>query len=218
MRSLLPQLEKAHEAGEKVTEEEVLDGVIAQGLACMQMQTGESVPYFRRAKEGFLRLLREDHAKSVDATYALVCVTSKDADELIVKLRALWEQVKVTLSEDAVTYDVATCLDIELKNKGNYEEAKVLWLAALEGRRRVLGAEHKDTLGSLNNLGTVLQQVEDYEGALDYYQQALRGREKVLGKTCPQTLTTIMNMASTYKDGLKNSEEMKRHALNAYEK
>ena len=55
-------------------------------------------------------------------------------------------------------------------------------LTALEGRRRVLGAEHKDTLDSPNKTGAVLQQMEDYEGALDCYQQALRVQEKVLGE------------------------------------
>ena len=34
-RSLLPLLERAYEAGEGVTEEEVLDGVMALGKACM---------------------------------------------------------------------------------------------------------------------------------------------------------------------------------------
>ena len=67
-----------------------------------------------------------------------------------------------------------------MRKKSDFEEAKVLYLAALEGRRRVLGEEHKDTLSSLNNMGVLLANMEDYEGALDYYQQALRGQKKVL--------------------------------------
>ena len=42
MRSLLPLLERAHEAGKGVTEEEVIDGVYVLGKACMQ---GGRVPY-----------------------------------------------------------------------------------------------------------------------------------------------------------------------------
>ena len=57
--------------------------------------------------------------------------------------------------------------------KGKCEEAKVLWLAALEGQRRALGEEHKKTLDSLNNMGAVLQLMTDYEGALDHYHKRL---------------------------------------------
>ena len=32
----------------------------------------------------------------------------------------------------------------------------MFYLAALEGRRRVLGDDHKDTLASLNNMGVVI--------------------------------------------------------------
>ena len=40
-----------------------------------------------------------------------------------------------------------------LVDVGKYEEAKVLYLASLEWRKRVLGAEHKDTLLLLDDLG-----------------------------------------------------------------
>ena len=46
----------------------------------------------------------------------------------------------------------------------------MFYLAALEGRKRVLAEEHKDTLASLNSMGVVLQHTKDYAGALDYYQ------------------------------------------------
>ena len=77
----------------------------------------------------------------------------------------------------------------------------VLALEMAEGRRRVLGEEHKKTLDSLKNMGIVLNDLKDYEGALDYYQQALRGMKKVLGKTHPDTLITTTNIGRTYKDG-----------------
>ena len=60
---------------------------------------------------------------------------------------------KVSLPDEAVTYDVANDLGLELRKKGVFEEAKVFYLAALAGRRRVLGGEHKNALESLNNMG-----------------------------------------------------------------
>ena len=79
--------------------------------------------------------------------------TTQDDDECIAELRAIWERVKVSLPDEAVTYGVAHSLGEQLRKKGKLEEAKVIHLAALEGKRRVLGEEHKDTLGSLNNTG-----------------------------------------------------------------
>ena len=89
-----------------------------------------------------------------------------------------------------------------------------------EGRRRVLGEEHKKTLGTLNNMGYLLQHMEDYEGALDYFHQSLRAQEKVLGKIHPDTLTTIVNMASAYSDlnNFTKAEQMYRLALDGSEK
>ena len=52
-RSLLPLLERAHEAGERVTEEEVLDRVLVLGRACYDIREGaESKHCFKRAKDG----------------------------------------------------------------------------------------------------------------------------------------------------------------------
>ena len=99
---------------------------------------------------------------------------AKDDDKRIVGLRALWERVKVSHSDEAVSHYVANQLGVELEKKGKHKEAKVFFVAALEGRRRVLGDEHIETLGSLHNLGSVPDDLKDYEGALDYYQQALR--------------------------------------------
>ena len=106
-------------------------------------------------------------------------------------------------------------------DKGIYEESKVFYLAALEGRRRVLGEEYRKTLASLSIISVVHGMMKEYEGELDYYQQALRASEKVLGKTHPDNLDTIMNMAGVYMDGTKEfakAEEMYRRALDGYEK
>ena len=128
---------------------------------------------------------------------------------------------RVSLPDEAVTYDIANQLGCKLEMEGKYEEAKVFWLAALEGRRRVLGEEHKNTLASMFNLGNIHNNLEDHNGALDYYEQAFRVGEKVQGKTHPDTLMTIMNMANIYMDGLEDfvkAEMMHRQALDGFEK
>ena len=144
---LLPLLEKAHEAGEGVTEEEVLDGVIVLRRACMWMNDFDGSEYcFVRAKEGYNQLLPSS-AKSVDVACALAMGLS-DEDKMMAELRRFWEKAKVSLPDAAVTYTIANQLGMELKNKGEFEDAKALHPAALEGQRRVLREEHKKTLAS----------------------------------------------------------------------
>ena len=212
-------LEKAHKAG-KMPEEEVFDGVLQLGNAHMWMnQRNGCVACFERAKEGFVCLLGEDSAQAANAALAVASQIPSD-DEKIAEWRRLWEMAKVSLPEEAVTYDIANQLGGSLEFKGKYEEAKVFYLAALEGRRRVLGEEHKYTLASLNNMGNLLADMEDNQWSLSYFQQALRVQEKVQGKTHPDTPSTIMNMAVTYKAGLKDftkAEEMYRLALDGKE-
>ena len=201
-------------------EEEVLDGVFALGRAEGKMNIGKSKACYERAKEGFVRLLEENSAKAVKAAFK-VASQNPSVDEMITEYRRLWERAKVSLPVEVVTFDLANDLGCELDEKGQHEEAKVFYLAALVGRRRVLGEKHKDTLCTLNNLGIVLQMIQDWQGALDYFLQALRVQEKVLRKTHPHTLGTIMNMAAVYGDGLGDrvkDEEMLRLALDGYEK
>eukprot|EP00518_Triparma_eleuthera_P004837 CAMPEP_0182464466 /NCGR_PEP_ID=MMETSP1319-20130603/8660_1 /TAXON_ID=172717 /ORGANISM="Bolidomonas pacifica, Strain RCC208" /LENGTH=512 /DNA_ID=CAMNT_0024664109 /DNA_START=147 /DNA_END=1685 /DNA_ORIENTATION=- len=239
MRSLVPLLEEAYAAGDGVTEEEVLDGVMALGEAYMWMEEwDECKACYKRAEEGFVRLLGEDSAKAVNAAYSVagqIVSTELDridthsyivtlnayGDEKIAEYRRLWAKAKVSLPEEAVTYGIGSDLGVKLHEKGKHEEAKVFKLAALEGRRRVLGNEHKDTLSSMTNMGNLLDDTGDHEGALDYYQQAVRVQEKLLGKTHPSTLNTIYNTGLTYQNGLKDfvkAEEMNRKALDGYER
>ena len=81
-------LEKAYEAG-KATEEDVLDRVIALGDAYMWMDDVGCHACYKRAKEGFAHLLREDSAKAVEAAFS---VASKivSVDKMIAELRRLW--------------------------------------------------------------------------------------------------------------------------------
>jgi uncharacterized Ntn-hydrolase superfamily protein len=96
----------------------------------------------RGRKEGFVRLLGGYSAKAV---YAAVMVASRirSKDEQIAELRRLWEMAKMSLPEDAVSFDIANSLGARLHDKGQFQDAKVLWLTALGGRRRVLGDAHK---------------------------------------------------------------------------
>ena len=107
----------------------------------------------------------ENSAKAINAAYSAATQIQSD-DEMIAECRRLREMAKVSLPDEAVTLDTADQLGYELDEEGNYEEAKVFYLAALGRRRRVLGEkthslpQFVDELGDLSR-GEIEGQVED---------------------------------------------------------
>jgi CHAT domain-containing protein/Tfp pilus assembly protein PilF len=70
---------------------------------------------------------------------------------------------------------------------------------ALAIREKVLGSEHADTAGSLNNLAAIYDTLGQYDQALPLYQRALAIREKVLGLEHADTAGSLNNLAYLYK-------------------
>ncbi|WP_448208769.1 tetratricopeptide repeat protein [Azospirillum sp. sgz302134] len=71
-----------------------------------------------------------------------------------------------------------------------------VWRKDADARRRLLGAEHPDTLTSMNNLATALRSQGDLVGARELQEQVLAGRHRLLGAEHPSTLTSMNNLAS----------------------
>ena len=82
--------------------------------------------------------------------------------------------------------------------RGQYPDAGALWKQALTVNERVLGAEHPDTLSSLNNLALLYAEQGKYELAEPLYQRALASYERVLGAEHPNTLSSLNNLAGLY--------------------
>lgn len=57
-----------------------------------------------------------------------------------------------------------------------------------EAREKALGCEHVYTLGSVNRLGSVLEQQGNHEEAEATHRQVFGAQEKVLGHEHPETL------------------------------
>jgi tetratricopeptide (TPR) repeat protein len=104
--------------------------------------------------------------------------------------------------------------------QGKYAEAEVLYRESLQLREKVLGPEHLDTLGSINNLASSLYQQGKSAEAEVMHWQTLQLREKILGPEHPDTLTSINNLASSlYQQGKSaEAEVMHRQTLQLREK
>ncbi len=104
--------------------------------------------------------------------------------------------------------------------QGDYSGARERLERALAQYERVLGPEHPDTLGILQNLAITLKAQGDFAGARERYERALAARERLLGPEHPDTLSTLQNLAGTlYAQGsFASARESYERALKAYER
>jgi tetratricopeptide (TPR) repeat protein len=87
-------------------------------------------------------------------------------------------------------------LDYYLSMVGDIAGARPYSERALAIREKVLGAEHPDTAGSLNNLGFLLWSQGDLSGARLYYERALAIFEARLGPDHPNTKAVRGNLGA----------------------
>jgi tetratricopeptide (TPR) repeat protein len=86
-----------------------------------------------------------------------------------------------------------------LQDLGKCEEARRLYQQVLGRRRKVLGEDHPDTLGSMHNLANALHQQGKWEDARRLYEEVLVRKRKVVGQHHPQALALMNDLASVLK-------------------
>jgi tetratricopeptide (TPR) repeat protein len=90
-------------------------------------------------------------------------------------------------------------LAASLSGQGKYDEAKKMEREVLAVRKRVLGAEHADTLTAAGNLARSLNHQGKYDEAVAMEREVLAVRKRVLGADHPHTWLQSLraNEAST---------------------
>jgi serine/threonine protein kinase/Tfp pilus assembly protein PilF len=96
-----------------------------------------------------------------------------------------------------------------------YDAAIPLQESALATRRRTLGEEHLDTLGSIGSMGFLLESQGRLAEAEQYRREALEKCRRTLGEEHPDTLNSISNMGVLLRDQgrLDEAEPYLREAL-----
>jgi Tetratricopeptide repeat len=79
----------------------------------------------------------------------------------------------------------------------------------LEGRVRILGEEHPDTLTTKHNLASTYQAQGKIAEAAKLEEEVLEKRVKMFGDEHPDTLLTKHNLAYTYQSQGKTSEAVR---------
>ncbi|AUB83301.1 CHAT domain-containing tetratricopeptide repeat protein [Candidatus Thiodictyon syntrophicum] len=110
---------------------------------------------------------------------------------------ALREQTGVEPDAVAVV-DVLNRITVGLLEEGRHADAEPFARIALDHGERVLGAEHPDTLASVNNLAGLYYSQGRYGEAEPLLRRALEARERVLGPNHPDTLSSVNNLAGLY--------------------
>lgn len=87
-----------------------------------------------------------------------------------------------------------------LNSTGKHGDAAKLHRGVLEERKRILGQCHKDTLGSINDLGQALRNQGEYKLAEEMFRKALDGRKKIPDLDQQDILTSLNDLAQVLVD------------------
>jgi len=103
---------------------------------------------------------------------------------------------------------------------GKLDEAEKMYMRALEGREKALGADHTSTLNTVNHLGVLYKNRGKLDEAEKMHMRALEGFEKALGADHTSTLNTVNHLGVLYQNRgkLDEAEEMCMRALEGFEK
>jgi tetratricopeptide (TPR) repeat protein len=100
------------------------------------------------------------------------------------------------------------------------ERALPLFEANLGDRKRVLGADHPDTLVTQHNLATAYREAGNLDRAIPLLEMTLGARERSLGIDHPQTLNSRHGLAGLYEEAgeLDRASELYESALRGAER
>jgi len=93
----------------------------------------------------------------------------------------------MAISDLASTYDL----------RGQYDKAEQLCLEVVEGRKRVFGDDHAETLTAISDLGFTYRSRGKYDEAKLLFLEVVQGRKRLFGDDHAETLEAIANLAST---------------------
>jgi non-specific serine/threonine protein kinase/serine/threonine-protein kinase len=130
-----------------------------------------------------------------------------------VSLRAALETAQADLdrsfaSQPAVEASIRDTLGETYYYLGEPEQARRQFERAVALRRRALGSDHPETLGSMDNLAHVYLDAGRLAESLSLLGESLKRREARLGPDHPETLTSRNNLAVAYQQAGRLAEAL----------
>ena len=128
VQKAIQELLESRYASDEASEEDILDASAELGNAFMwTSQYTNAWACYERAKEGYTRILGEDHVKTVEADFRVATQTISSGGTLEDKIREyrrVWEKASTLLPDEEITYLIAQELANELEKKSEFAEAK----------------------------------------------------------------------------------------------
>ncbi|KAF2176927.1 hypothetical protein K469DRAFT_810815, partial [Zopfia rhizophila CBS 207.26] len=81
------------------------------------------------------------------------------------------------------------------RNQGRWKEAEELEVQVMETRKRLLGAEHPDTLTSMYSLAYNWKDQGRHEQAIKLMEECVKLRIRIMGVDHPHTLSTSTTLS-----------------------
>jgi serine/threonine protein kinase len=124
-------------------------------------------------------------------------------DPLYVQLRqraakAADELIAESVADPLAVARLQTILGNTLRELGDLSKSVVVLERARATRERELGADHPDTLTTLNNLAMAFRDAGRLPEAITLLEQVRAAQEQKLGADHPDTLATLNNLAGAY--------------------
>eukprot|EP00729_Bicosta_minor_P032642 gene32642-biopygen8655 len=178
---------------------------------CHQRYTGKMQMGLAEERVHRAQHLPETDVESVDAYAGLADALQEDgkdseAEMVYRKVLALYQRL-FGAEHPAATLAAANNLAWCLRHQCKFEEAIKLHKSTLRSQRRVLGMEHRDTLGTKSNLATALKANGQLEEAEKMFRTTLKTMKRVLPKNDAFMLATLMGFAALLTDGLGKHAE-----------
>ncbi|KAF2815300.1 uncharacterized protein BDZ99DRAFT_485673 [Mytilinidion resinicola] len=139
--------------------------------------------------------------------------------------RAVWRMylphARHALESNLVAKEDASRIDLEWKiamcyySDGRFDEAETFFREVMEYRKKVLGAEHPDTLKSIAKLALTHHAQSRFQESKALGLKAMEAQRRVLGEEDPETLSTMSHLAMTYSDlsQWKEAEELELQTM-----
>ena len=110
-----------------------------------------------------------------------------------------WLDDMITRKEDEhKIHRVKLMLASTYWSRGKYDEAELLKLEVVEGRKRVFGDDHAETLKAVSSLASTYRSRRKYDEAEQLELEVVEGQKQLLGYDHAETLQAISCLASTY--------------------
>ncbi|KAK6512577.1 hypothetical protein TWF481_001461 [Arthrobotrys musiformis] len=117
-------------------------------------------------------------------------------------------------------YRVMNYLGNNLYELSSYVEAEYMYRRSVEGRQKLLGHDHRDTLITISNVGRALSSQERHPEAEQMYRRALKGLEKILSDDDSRMIDEVLNLGDALytQQRYHEAEEMYRRAVEGQQK